>query len=337
LDTGIPLISTSENESWIKITPGGDTSCAHGDPFSFWFRPGKKDRLLVFFQGGGLCWDAETCAPGSAYYLEKVTEQNSPQLQKGIFDLKNWRNPFRRYSMLYIPYCTGDIHWGNHVRLYQSPHRPDLVIQHKGFVNASRALSYAFAQVPAPRSIFVTGCSAGSAGSILHTAYIIQQYPEAAVTQLGDSLAFNYPQPPGLQETYRIQDNFPDWIPALAEMSINGFRMVDFYSAVANYYPNQIFSQFNFGQDDVQDFFYQTFGGQPGSLAEALRADMQEIHSKAPNFRYYLTDGTGHCSLPTESFYSITNAGVQFRDWVTDLSRGKEVLQVQPMDSMPAP
>jgi hypothetical protein len=41
--------------------PGGNTSCAHGDPYSFFYRVGTNDHVTVFFEGGGACWDLDSC------------------------------------------------------------------------------------------------------------------------------------------------------------------------------------------------------------------------------------------------------------------------------------
>jgi hypothetical protein len=326
-----PVTTQSPNDiNWTMVAPGGETTCAHGDPYVFWYHPGEKDRLLIFFQGGGLCWNTETCANGSSYYLDQVTENNSPIHQSGIFDLNNRENPFQSYSMLYIPYCTGDVHWGNHTQIYKNPGETDLIIQHKGFINASTAMSFAFSQLPSLKEIFVTGCSAGSVGSILQMPYIIQHYPNASIVQLGDSLVFEYPKSPEIEETYHALENFPSWIPSLKEMSQENFRMVDFYSTVANYYPEYRFSQFSYLQDEIQDFFYKAFGGKPGGFALSLQTDMSEIYANAPNFRYYISQGNDHCSMPLQSFYSIKNSDVRFRDWVADLANGVSVPNIEP-------
>ncbi len=285
---------------------------------------------MIFFQGGGLCWNAETCARGSSYYVDQVTEQNNPGHQGGIFDFKNLENPFQSYSMLYIPYCTGDVHWGNRTQVYKNPDETDLVIQHKGFINASTAMSFAFDQLPSLQEIFVTGCSAGSVGSFLQMPYIIQRYPNASIVHLGDSLVFNYPKPPEIEETYRALENNPSWIPSLKEISKENFRMVDFYTAVANFYPEYRFSQFSYHQDEIQDFFFQKFGGKPGNFADSLQSDMAEIYAKAPNFRYYIAEGNEHCSMPLQSFYTIDNADIRFRDWVANQASGVNVSNIGP-------
>lgn len=325
-----PSTPSPNDNNWTKVAPGGATTCAHGDRYVFWYHPGEKDRLLIFFQGGGLCWNAETCARGSSYYLDQVSEQTSPLYQGGIFDLNKRENPFKNYSMLYIPYCTGDVHWGNQTKVYKNPGGADLVIQHKGFVNASTAMSYAFDRLSSLESVFVTGCSAGSVGAFLQTPYIIQRYPKASVVYLGDSLVFDYPQPPNFEETYLAQENFPDWIPSLKEIPKEHFRMLDFYTAVANYYPDYRFAQFSYLKDEVQDFFYKFFGGKSEGFATSLQVDMTEIYADSPNFRYYIAQGSQHCSMPLQSFYSIKNSNVRYRDWVAGLANGLNVPNIEP-------
>src|SRR5689334_19223009 len=61
---------TIQSSGWTRIEPGGETRCAHDTPFAYWVRPGMVNKLLVFFQGGGACFDANTCAPGSGQYDE---------------------------------------------------------------------------------------------------------------------------------------------------------------------------------------------------------------------------------------------------------------------------
>jgi hypothetical protein len=175
---------------WTRIEPGGETRCAHNTPYAYWVRPGAVNKLLVYFEGGGGCWSAETCAPGSDFYDSDVTAQDNPVTRDGVLNFDNPANPFRDYAAVYIPSCTGDVHWGNNVQTYARADGSELTIYHRGFVNAGAALEWVYSNVAAPQSIFLTGCSAGSVGSIVFAPYVIERYPEAAVTQLGDSLAF---------------------------------------------------------------------------------------------------------------------------------------------------
>src|SRR5215218_7976568 len=98
--------------AWQRIEPGGKTSCARGGRYAFWLRRGDPKRLVVFFQGGGGCFDVRSCAPGSTWFDDRVDELDDPDHDDGILQLDDSRNPFRDWSFVYVPSCTGDVHLG---------------------------------------------------------------------------------------------------------------------------------------------------------------------------------------------------------------------------------
>lgn len=314
---------------WTKIEPGGETRCAHDTLYAYWVRPGTSNKLLLYFQGGGGCWSAETCAPGSTFYDASVSENDHPASRGGILDFDNPDNPFREYHAVYIPSCTGDVHWGNNVRTYEKADGSELTIYHRGFTNAAAALEWAYTHVSAPQSIFITGCSAGSVGSIASAAYVIENYPEATVTQLGDSLAFVFHRPVEMEFDYQAQTTFPDWIPALASLDASALLMSDFYAAIAGYYPGYTFAQYNTEADSVQGRYYVAVGGEVEDFPGALAASLSAIHAQAANFRSYTAAGSLHCIMPRLQFYTLETEGVRFRDWVDDLAHGRSVPDVQ--------
>jgi Pectinacetylesterase len=126
---------------WERIVPGGDCQCSDGSEFSFWVREAAPEKVVFFLQDGGRCFSAETCAPDSGLYNTTVTE--GPD-QDGVFDLADERNPFADYSLVFVPYCTGDVHLGNATTEYA----PGLTIQHKGYVNGTAALDHLAATFP---------------------------------------------------------------------------------------------------------------------------------------------------------------------------------------------
>jgi hypothetical protein len=48
-------------KTW-KVAPAGDCACADGSEFAFWERRADPTKVVVFLDGGGACFDAETCA-----------------------------------------------------------------------------------------------------------------------------------------------------------------------------------------------------------------------------------------------------------------------------------
>ncbi|MFN2433377.1 MAG: pectin acetylesterase-family hydrolase [Gemmatimonadota bacterium] len=333
---------------WTRIDPGGETMCARGTPYAFWARRAEPERLLVFFQGGGGCWDAETCRPGSDFLKDAVSRDEDPTGKPGVFDLENPGNPFRGWSMLFVPYCTGDVHWGDHVRTYDDSSAAArregwsrVTMRHKGYVNARAALAWAYEQVPDPERVLVSGCSAGSVASILFTPYVIREYPDARVAQLGDAEAFVFDRPVDLQTDYRAHDNFPSWIPALRAIPAGEFTMERFYSAVAASHPEAVFAQYTTAHDSVQIRYYEAVAESRDSAdshaataaspswEQALEASLEAIHARAPNFRSFVAAGHEHCATPTRRFYDESVGGTRLAEWVADLAEGRPVEDVR--------
>jgi hypothetical protein len=333
---GIALVGSDDERSggeaatavreWQRIEPGGRTRTARGEPYAFWVRRGDPRRLMLFFQEGGGCFSYDTCAPGSRFFDDSVDASDDPSGEAGILDPRDPRNPFRDHTAVYVPSATGDVHWGDARVRYRSGSQ-HVDIEHRGFVNAMAAVRWAFRHVPDPRSVLVTGCSAGSVGSAAFAPYVIRRYPRARVTQLGDSLAFVFAEPLDLSDT-RAYANMPRWIPAVRALRPGRHTMADYYVAIANRYPEATFAQINYASDAVQREFYTAAGGDPDGFDADLRAALDQIHDGAPNFHSYLAPGVDHCVLPLASFYTLRHRGVSVRDWVARLAAGRPVRHV---------
>jgi Pectinacetylesterase len=307
---------TAKLGGWERVEPGGKTRCARGGLYAFWVRRGDPQKLLVFFEGGGGCFDATTCAPGSVWFDDDVDASDDPAYASGVLSLGDAENPFRDYSMVFIPSCTGDVHAGDRIVTY-GPHR----VHQRGFVNARAALEHAYGEFPDADEVFVAGCSAGSVGSAFHADSVLERDPDARVTQAGDSLAFVFHRPVNL-EGWGAHEHFPDWFePARA----NGrWTMAEFLTGLAERYPDSTLARFNHTEDNVQQAFYEAVGGKPGGFAPRLRAAEREL-KELSNYRSFLACGFDHCSFDNELFFTVEAEGVRLRDWVADLAAGKDV------------
>ena len=134
---------TAGAAGWEQIVPGGDCQCSDGSEFSFWVREANPEKVVLFLQGGGACFSAETCAPERDLYHTHVDRRPEPA-EGGIFDFADERNPFADYSVVYVPYCTGDVHLGDTTTEYA----PGLTVHHKGYVNGTAALDHLAATFP---------------------------------------------------------------------------------------------------------------------------------------------------------------------------------------------
>jgi hypothetical protein len=263
------------------------------------------------------------CAPGSRFFDDAVDASDDPSGEGGVLDRRDPSNPFRDHTTVFIPSATGDVHWGDARVRYRSGSRR-IAVEHRGFVNAMAAVRWAFRHVPEPRSVLVSGCSAGSVGSAAFAPYVIRRYPHARVAQLGDSLAFVFAGPIDLSDI-RAYANMPRWIPAVRALRPGRHTMADYYVAIARHYPDATFAQINYAGDAVQREFYAAAGGDPAGFDTDLRAALDEIHTRAPNFRSYLAPGVDHCVLPLATFSTLRHRGVSVRDWTERLAAGQPV------------
>jgi hypothetical protein len=287
---------------WVKVEPGGRTACARGGPYAYWLRRADPTRLVIFFQGGGGCWDAETCAEGSGWFDDRVGSDDDPEYASGLLDPTTSENPFRSWSFVYAPSCTGDVYMGDRDANYGQGVR----VKHRGAINARAVLAGAFRAFPSARTILVAGCSAGSVGAAYHVGRVIARYPNARVTLLGDSLAFPFSRPLDLSS----------WGAPAA------FDMESFLRRLARAHPHRTFARFNYASDDVQERY--DVAGERTSFQQRLRAAEARL-KRLPNYRSYLACGSDHCVLPLPSFFTLRVAGVRLRDWAANLAAGKNV------------
>lgn len=311
------------------------------DPaFKFWAKKGASKNLVVYFEGGGACWDNLTCTFPIAglppqvpqFFVPQVAPGTNPATYSGLFDQSNAANPVKDWSIVYIPYCTGDIHTGSATRTYTSVGHPVLglpagapiTIQHRGFDNFMVVLDWIRKNVDDPKSILVTGSSAGGYGATANFPYVAEAYPNAHMYVVADAAqgvttpAFDSGTPG--RDSWNPQ--LPQWVfgaPPLTAPS------ADLLRRAAEAYPRAKISQFTTTLDSVQIAFYgvmKQFYGPGGSCPSPVADWNQQMlgtlaeYGGVRNFRYYLAGGTYHTLLRSPTFYTENSPGVTYADWL---------------------
>ena len=160
---------------WVKREPEG-AICSDGSQFKFFvnFSEGS-DNLLVYFEPGGACWDFETCSgntPLGAANPNGIPDSHMDKygVLSPILSRSDPENPSADWNLVFIPYCTGDVHTGDKVMTYNDPEglRDPLVYRHNGHNNVSAVIDYLNGQFPTLDRMLLTGCSAGGSGSIIN-------------------------------------------------------------------------------------------------------------------------------------------------------------------------
>ena len=312
--------------------------------FSFWHKRGKSNNLVVYFEGGGACWDNFSCSfPISSGLPAQVPQLYVPQVPPGspasydgIFNARHPANPVKDWSFVYIPYCTGDVHNGSADRTYYNVGHPvfplpsSFPIHHGGFDNFMVVLDWMRKQADKPEQILVAGSSAGGYGASTNFPWVQRAFPKARMAVLADaaqgvlSPAFDTALPG--RNSWNPQ--LPRWV---FGNDVNQVASTSILRTAALALPEVRVGQFTTHFDLVQIQFYgvslQTnpalpscpSGGVAASWNKSALASLSAAAAAAPNYRHYLAAGNYHTILRSPGFYTEASAGVAFRDWTAAL------------------
>ena len=335
-DGGLPALDEL-GMGWTEILPEGNV-CSDGSPYNFYVHPGATDNVLIHFKGGGACWDGFSCdlanpALQNPLYDPFLDPGDHPETRAGIFDLENPENPFADYTMVFVNYCTGDVHMGDNVATYTTTEGVEFEINHTGYDNATTVLNWVYENVPAPENVVLTGCSAGSLGSAFHAPFVMEQYPDAFVAQIGDA-AGGYRGDLSVQmSTWHTADLLPDWIEGFEGYSAENLNFEALYMVGGAAYPDDQFGQINSGGGDpVQTGFLALVAGDTITLDEALTANLDDIENSIDNFAYYTAGGSLHCIIRDNGLYTYETDGARLLDWLNAVVAGENPDDVTCMD-----
>lgn len=319
------------DKGWNRV-PGRDgTGCAHDSTFAFRVRPVLPDKVLIYLNGGGACWRAQDCDPkGRPTYTMKVDSANDASIRQGLFDVSNDENPVRDFTMVFVPYCTGDMHMGTRTVDYETrgPASREFSVRHRGAENVDAVLDWVYTNVRSPRIVFVAGSSTGAVVTPVIAAQIARHYPRARVVQLGDAA--------GAIRSDSVPHVFAHWGAMEHLWSDAAFRNVDssafsyrrLYLSAARSAPRVRYAQYNAADDATQLALLAQMGAKATSIAGLLALTLEQIHDGTPWFRSYTAPGRTHAILRSNALYTTTVGGVKLSDWIGSLVNGDPVDEV---------
>jgi len=184
---GTPITAPASTWTWVDFP---DSACDDGTPTGIGVNLTNSPNVLVFFNGGGACWDASTClvlntathGPFGSTQFASV----SGALSGGIFDRNLSGNPFATWSYVFIPYCTGDLHGGQNVAMYSTATGPR-AYHHVGHENVLAYLRRLIPTFSSAQKVVVSGSSAGGYGAMLNQPDFHAGFPGATLYVLDDS------------------------------------------------------------------------------------------------------------------------------------------------------
>ncbi len=314
-------------DSWLWVE-FPDARCRDGSTTGLWLRRGEGEGLIIFFEGGGACFNALTCANNPASY--------DPSEGPPFYDLFSAapENPLGDWSVAYVPYCTGDVHSGD--RSDQVVPEVEGLQQFVGYRNGAAYLERLVPTFAGVAHVLVAGVSAGGFGAGVQYDRIARAFPGARVTLLDDS---GPPLPddvlaPCLQQLWSDLWGFDDTLPQDCAdcFPSAGGGLSHLATYLAQAHPDQRLGLISSAADVTIRFFFGY--GSDDCMPQTINVDAAAFEAGLIDLRdHYLSDppgvwgtfyvpgSTNHVWVGSRLGTSVE--GVKLREWILRLIDGE--------------
>ncbi|MBM4363078.1 MAG: hypothetical protein FJ104_10385, partial [Deltaproteobacteria bacterium] len=373
LATGTPL-NPPPPAGWVWHAVEG-TKCRDGSPAGIYTHEGTADGLFFYLEGGGACSSPGFCNFNPASVATSLSGTGEtvlgsaagaigPRQQpgvyegnvlRGVFDLSNAANPFKDWHMVYVPYCTGDVHFGSK----ENGTIPGVAAPQQ-FVGYRNMQKFVARVVPTFKDrvsqVVLAGSSAGGFGAALNASLVQDNFGEVPVDIVIDSgppFTDKY-MPVCLQQRWRalwgLNDSMP---PDCTECrQADGGGMLKLADFLQRKHPNSSIALISSVQDEVIRLFFSTglkncasfetadpvaiTLGQidplvyiPGADYTAALTELRGLYQSTGRFATYYLGGQFHEHLFRQRFFEPAAGGKTIAAFLSDFIAGNNA-QVGP-------
>jgi hypothetical protein len=380
-DAGAPL---AVPQGWNYYAIDG-AMCRDGSPAGIYVHRGTANKLFIYLEGGGACSSPTFCShnpaavsqafPGGAQsqgqtiggslgsvtggpyqapYVPTAAAGLTAAYSPGIFDFTNAANPVKDWSGVYVPYCTGDVHFGtaDNVTIPGDGVLPALTNQHfVGYRNMQKFIGHLVPTFPNLTQVLLTGASAGGFGAGLNYGMVQDSFGTVPVTVLDDSGPpfLTADLPACIQKQWRDLWGFDAALPSDCAECTNtdGSGLTDIVKYWHHKYPHARVGLVSTVQDEVMRLFFGSSnnscatnnatalslsGGLTGAQYTMGLQDIVTTYQCTGALATYYIGGTNpnfpnpsyHQHIFRSEFYTVdTNSGSEtMAQWTADLLNG---------------
>jgi len=329
-----------EVNQWYRYSPEGYV-CANGDPYHGLYKIGEENKLVIYFCGGGVSLEEFTAA--------RPDRIDAPEALSfyfnDVFLIADWfsynglplvcdNNPFKDWSMILVPYASGDFHTGTNDFAYHDSEMGDGILHHHGYTNYHMLIDGFKKYVDNPEKLLVTGSSAGGFATALLTDDIMDSYPNCHdVTSSVDSALLLFD---GWQNTAKNQWGSPK---AIYDRLVSNNIVLDGLVALHKKRP-EVKIMYISSTKDVDFTRYQSWidrremkATKEGGVKffRTLQRMCADLQQKIPNIGIFLFDKpfdeipylTQHTILFDPSCYTVKSDGKTVLEWMYNGVNGK--------------
>ena len=300
--------------------------------------PTGSKKVLLFMQGGGACFDGQTCAiADNALSADHMDEASFAAwaAEDGTMTIMNRdraENPFKDWNFVFVPYCSGDVFSGANPSGFEG--RPQV-----GFENVAAYLPRIRSTFRDADQVVLSGTSAGGYGAAYNYVQVQKAFSNLDLTVIDDSGPVFGPDftDPCLQEKWKSTWAMDKTAPVTPfPIGEGGGGLFALVQQLVKEHPKSKFAFLSHESDLVMRFFHgigKSFAcSLPNIMSSTTFANgLREVRSmQGDNFSTYYGPGTTHQYFKDEDaeLYDTEVDGVKLSSWLNDVVNGTPTKRV---------
>lgn len=303
----------------------------------------NSDKLLIFLDGGGACFNELTCAFNLSSFNEDDFNDRINSETSLILNRNNPENQFAEWNFIFVPYATGDVHAGSNASAQVPNGGPNgqAMLGRNNITIILNDLKTYFDNNGGLSEVVLAGSSAGGFGVMPNyfqlKSILATNVPTTAIVDAGQVFLDNSLLTPCLvnqwESLWNISGSFPSDLNMIVQNDYDyDIQKVYEYSSLK--YPEDNFGFLSYYEDGTNTFFYgfgqddcayPPAGPVSGASFKNGLLDLQnDLLSNLSNWKVFYKNGTSHVFLSDSEFDQTIN-GTTLNQWLEDLRQGTAI------------
>jgi hypothetical protein len=313
---------------WRPVPVDG-TLCRDGTGTGYAINLNPASRkLLIYLEGGGACFNELSCLQNPESWPPNDTSLMKSLTRNWIMSRTSDNSPFKDWNLVYIPYCSGDVHTGSAMSGYNG--EPQV-----GFQNYKKDLADIIPQVPNLEQVVLTGVSAGGFGVAWNWMWTQDAFGSVPVFALDDSgppMGPEYLAECQQQKYHALWNWTPGLHPACTECDIPAGKVVrplleatlrrrtSTRMGLLSYDEDGTIKQFfSYGVDNCVNWDAEDVPAYPYGKFSTGLAELRQAWAPFPQVAAYVVNGGSHTFLSSDIASVKTGTSISMLEWINKL------------------
>jgi hypothetical protein len=289
--------------------------------------PTSRD-LLIYLEGGGACFNDISCLQNRESWPPTDASITESMARNWILTRSSANSPFKDWNLVYIPYCSGDVHTGSALVGYMG--QPQV-----GFVNYKLDLAEIIARFPNMDRVVLAGVSAGGFGvawNWLSTQEAFGSVPVFALDDSGPPMGPDYLSECQQQRYGALWNWAGNFHPKCTSCDVAAGKVVrplldaSFqvstparFGVLSYDEDGTIKTFFAYGMDNCANWDSMHLPAYPTGRFPSGLTELRQAWSGYPQVAMYVVTGGAHTFLESDIASVKTGAAIPMLEWIKKL------------------